>query len=233
MRVVGDAGDVARLAARQLLAAIWNAASGDVQRANMSPQPQASAISWKMWKSASASPGARATFLMQADAPLRVDERPFLLAPAGRRQDEVRRAARSRWSCTCPARRGSRAAPSMSRASAWLIHECAVFVATTHRPLILPAQDALDDLVVGPAVLASGCAPRRCPGRRRPSSRCSGVGEVVAAEQVGRVAEQPRAHRVALAGDRVRAGARPADVAGQQREVDDRLRECARPRGSG
>ena len=51
-----------------------------------------------------------------------------------------------------------------------------------------------------------------------------GVREVVAAEQVRRVAEQPRAHRVALAGDRVRAGARPADVAGHQRQVDDRLR---------
>ena len=51
-----------------------------------------------------------------------------------------------------------------------------------------------------------------------------GIGEVVPAEQVGRVAEQPRAHRVALAGDRVRAGAGPADVAGHQRQVDDRLR---------
>src|SRR5579871_6067639 len=44
---------------------IWNTASGLVQSLNSSPQPQASAISRKMWKSASASPGGRATFLIR------------------------------------------------------------------------------------------------------------------------------------------------------------------------
>ena len=50
--------------------------------------------------------------------------------------------------------------------------------------------------------------------------------EIVAAKQIRRVAEQPRTHRVALAGDRVGTGARPADVAGHQRQVDDRLRRA-------
>ena len=47
-----------------------------------------------------------------------------------------------------------------------------------------------------------------------------GVGEVAASEQVRRVREEPRAHRVALAGDRVGPGPRPADVAGHQGQVD-------------
>ncbi len=125
---------------------------------------------------------------------------------------------------SCTTRKSSR--PSTSRSVFWLIHEWAGLVAMTHRPLILPGEDAFDDLVVGPTVLGRGCGRRRCPGCRRPSARCVGVREVVAAEQVRRVAEQPRAHRVALAGDRVGPGARPADVAGHQGQVDDRLRRA-------
>ena len=50
-----------------------------------------------------------------------------------------------------------------------------------------------------------------------------GIGEIVSAQQVRGVAEQSRAHRVALAGDGVGAGARSTDVAGHQRQIDDRL----------
>ena len=50
-----------------------------------------------------------------------------------------------------------------------------------------------------------------------------GVGKVATAQQVRGVAEQPRAHRIALAGDRVGAGSRPADIAGEQCEIDDAL----------
>ena len=50
-----------------------------------------------------------------------------------------------------------------------------------------------------------------------------GVEKIVTAEKISRVGEQARAHRVALAGDGIRAGAGPADVAGHQREIDDCL----------
>ena len=177
-----------------------------------------------MWKSASAWPGARATFLTR---PIRRSE--LMNVPSFSPQPA---AGSTRWAQLRGLGGGvhvlhdQEVEPARARrgASSWLIHECAGLVAMTHRPLILPAQDAFDDLVVGPAVLGRECAPRRCPACRRPCARCVGVGEVVAAEQVGRVAEQPRAHRVALAGDRVGAGAGAADVAGHQREVDDRLR---------
>ena len=44
---------------------IWNVAAGDRHARNISPQPQYSATSLKMEKSASACPGARATFLIR------------------------------------------------------------------------------------------------------------------------------------------------------------------------
>lgn len=49
------------------------------------------------------------------------------------------------------------------------------------------------------------------------------VGGVVAAEEGRGVAKEARTHGVALAGDGIGAGAGAADVAGQQREVDDGL----------
>ncbi len=50
-----------------------------------------------------------------------------------------------------------------------------------------------------------------------------GVGKIVASQQIGRIAEQPRAHCVALTGNAIRPGARPSDIAGHQCEIDDRL----------
>ena len=111
--------------------------------------------------------------LDQADAPLGVDERAFLLAPAGGGQHEVGELRGLGGVRTCPARPGSRACRAVSCTSFWLIHECAGLVAITHRPLILPRADALDDLVVGQARRGRGCAPRRCRGCRATFARCS------------------------------------------------------------
>ncbi len=86
----------------------------------------------------------------------------------------------------------------------------------------LPTQDPLDDLVVGPTVFGRN---QRCIDPQHTGNRVSvrGIAKVMPAQQVGRVAEQPRSHRVALAGDRVRSGTRTADAAGHQCEVDDCL----------
>ena len=99
--------------------------------------------------------------------------------------------------------------------------------------LDLALQDAFDDFVVGPTVLMRGCGLTWMPSTLATLLAVLGVGEIVAAEQVGGVAEQARAHGVALAGDRVGAGAGAADVAGHQGEVDDGLRGAHRLRGSG
>ena len=50
------------------------------------------------------------------------------------------------------------------------------------------------------------------------------VSKTTPAEQGGGIAEQARAHCVALAGDAIRSGARSADVRGHQREIDHSLR---------
>src|SRR5262245_97823 len=50
--------------------------------------------------------------------------------------------------------------------------------------------------------------------------------ETPSAEQRSRIRKKTRTHRIALAGDRVRAGSGPADVAGEQREIDERLRDA-------
>ena len=127
---------------------------------------------------------------------------------------------------SCTTRKSSRL--RISRASSWLIQECAGLVAITHRPADPAGQDPLDDLVVGQAVLGGDPSRRGCRACRRPCRGASALREVVAAEQAGGVAEEPRAHGVALAGDRVGAGAGPPDVAGHQRQVDDRLRQAHR-----
>src|ERR1041384_6419140 len=76
------------------------------------------------------------------------------------------------------------------------------------------ARDALDDLIVGEA--GARRDPRGVDAEDAGDlGAVLGAREVVAAEQVRRVGEKPRAHRVALPGDRVGAGALPADVAGQ------------------
>ncbi len=117
----------------------WNTASGDVQLLNMSPHPHASAISRKMWKSASASPGARATFLSSPSRRSELMNVPsFSPHPAAGRTMCACCAVSVvvYMSCTTSVSRR----PRISRASTWLIHECDVLVATTHRPLILPAR---------------------------------------------------------------------------------------------
>ena len=68
---------------------IWKTASGIVQRWNISPQPQAWAISWKIVKVGQRLPRRARDLLDQPDPPLGVDERALLLAPAGGRQHQV------------------------------------------------------------------------------------------------------------------------------------------------
>ncbi len=85
-----------------------------------------------------------------------------------------------------------------------------------------PGLDAVDDPVVRPA-RSSGNALLGNVEQRGDRSTIGGVREIATTQQVGRVREQSRAHRVALAGDRVGPGPRPADAAGQERQVDRRL----------
>ena len=87
------------------------------------------------------------------------------------------------------------------------------------------AQDPLEDLIVGEARLARN-AFHRNPENLRHFVAMLGVLEIAPAEQVRRVAEQPRAHRVALSRDRVRARARAADVSREQGEIDQRLSDA-------
>ena len=185
-----------------------------------------------MWKSASAWPGARATFFTR---PMRRSE--LMNVPSFSPQPAAgstrSRAAPSRSCVHVLHDEEIELARAASLNSLWWIHECDGLVAMTHSPLIFPSCDAFDDLVVGQLRLVAECGSRRCRGCRRPSARCVGVREIVAAEQVRGVAEQPRTHRVALAGDGVRAGAGPADVAGHQREIDDGLRRARGSRGPG
>ena len=49
------------------------------------------------------------------------------------------------------------------------------------------------------------------------------VAEIVPTQQRGRVAKQPRTHRVALAGDRVRTRSRSTDISCDQGEINNRL----------
>ena len=69
---------------------IWNTASGELQRWNISPQPQASATSLEDVEVGERLAGRARDLLDQADAALGVDERAFLFAPAGGGQHEVR-----------------------------------------------------------------------------------------------------------------------------------------------
>ena len=163
-------------------------------------------------------PGSAANLLDQTDPALRVDERPFLLAPARRRQQQVGelgglgRVVHVLHDQEVELAQGLAqfrlVDPGMGRVGG-----------DDPEAADLPRADALDDAVVRPA-RASGDAILGDVEQRGDLGAMGGVGEVVPAEQVRRVREEPRAHRVALAGDRVGPGPRPADVAGHQGQVD-------------
>jgi hypothetical protein len=87
----------------------------------------------------------------------------------------------------------------------------------------LSIADAVNDLVVRPGILRRDDVERdvQQPGNLR---AMLGFHEIAAPDQTRHVRVEPRAHRVALAGDAVRARAGFADVAGHQGEIDDRLR---------
>ena len=84
------------------------------------------------------------------------------------------------------------------------------------QPLDLSAEDAFDDLVIGQTILG-GDDGRVDAQDAGDLFAMPGIFKVVSAEQIRRVAEQPRAHRVALASDAVGSGAGATDVAGHQR----------------
>ena len=116
---------------------IANAAAGESQARNISPQPQYSATSLKIAKSASACPGARATFRIR---PMRRSELmkvpSFSPHPAAGSTSSAIRAVSVVAYMSCTTRQSRR--PRMSRAWSWLIQECAVFVQTTHSPRMRP-----------------------------------------------------------------------------------------------
>src|SRR5687768_14157595 len=84
--------------------------------------------------------------------------------------------------------------------------------------------NALENFVVGPTV-ARGDAFDGNVESARDFFAMVGAREIVAADEVGVVAEKARAHRVALAGDGVGASSRAANVSGHQCEVNQGLGE--------
>src|SRR5262249_10940827 len=89
-------------------------------------------------------------------------------------------------------------------------------------PFDLFAQDSFDDLVVGPT-RSVGNESRINAKDASDFLAMIGIGEVVPAEQVGCIAEQPRTHRIALAGDGVCTRAWSANVARQKGQIDNGL----------
>ena len=89
----------------------------------------------------------------------------------------------------------------------------------------LITQNAFDDSVVCPAILSRN--------HRLLDSQCASdfsamisILEIVLPQQIGRVTEQPRAHRIALAGNRIGSRSGATDLACDQGQIDDGLR-CA------
>ena len=95
------------------------------------------------------------------------------------------------------------------------------------KPFDLTVANAVDDLVVSPARLRRN-AIHRHPKRCTDTGAMLGIGEVMSTDEARHVGVESRAHGVALTGDAVRTGAGPADVAGDQGEVDDGLGRAGR-----
>ena len=161
-------------------------------------------------------------FFYVTEAALAVDECAFLLAPAGGGQNEMgflRRVGRrehvlhdEEFQLVERAARPRGINPRMCR------------VRRDDPETLDPAiSDALHDLVVSQRI-PGGNFFRRDVEQARNVRAMSGVEKVASAEQARRVGEQPRAHRIALAGDAVRARAGAAEVSGHQGEIDDGLR---------
>ena len=165
--------------------------------------------------------GCAAHFRAVADAALAVDEASFFFAPTSRGENEMRTFGRL-------------------RAAVHVLHDEEVeFVEDAIEAALidpgmarvrgdepegfdLPFVRRVDDLIVGEA----GTVRNALDGNAGGSGDFVAVrriAEVVPAEEIRRVREQARTHRVALAGDGVRTGAGSADVSGHQREIDDGL----------
>ena len=174
-----------------------------------------------MEKSASAWPGALATFLIR---PIRRSE--LMNVPSFSPQAA---AGSTRWACravsvvsymSCTTRKSSR--PNTSSSMLRLIHEWAGLVAMTQSPLICSLR--MPSMISWYAQLF--CAGMRSASMPRMSAifcRSAAFSKSWPPSRFVVLAEQPRAHRVALSGDRVRARARPPHVAGDQGQVDQAL----------
>ena len=163
-------------------------------------------------------------FLEQPETPLGVDERAVLLAPARAGQNEMRRLRRLGAGVHVLHHEEVELAEQV--AGALLLNP------RMHRVggddperLDLARLDAVENLVVGQAVPRGNVfhGHTQQPGN---FLAMLGLGEIVAADQVGRVAEEARAHRIALAGDGIRSRAGPPNVPGHQRQIDDGLRRA-------
>ncbi len=162
-----------------------------------------------------------ADFLDQTDAPLGVDECAFLLAPTRRREQQI--GELSGLSRVIHVLHDQKIEPGEDLAKPALVNPRVRRIGADHpKAADLAGLDPLDDLVVCPARPA-GDPVFRDLEHAGDLGAMVGVGEVVSAEEVGGVREQPRAHRVALAGNRVGSGAGSAHIAGHQCQVDDCL----------
>ncbi len=165
--------------------------------------------------------GQRQEGALARDAPLGVRDRAVLLAPGGGREAAHARRARScRSRSRSRRRRGDRAgAARRARASA-SGSDTAGFVAMIHSALTRPAAIGLEQLD-RLETLALG-HPRRAPEAAHPIDLL-GREAHMSREHVGEAADLAPAHRVRLAGERERPRARPADAAGGEVAVDDRV----------
>ena len=160
-------------------------------------------------------------FFDEPDAPLRVDEGSFLLAPAGCWQDEIRHLCR--LGIRVHVLHHEKIESIKNVVASVLIDPRVGGVRADHpQTFDLPSQDAFDDFGIRKTVLVGNSirVDSQDVGDR---VTMRGVLKVTSAEQIGRVAKQSRAHRVALAGDRIGTRAGPTDVARDQGQINDRL----------
>jgi hypothetical protein len=89
----------------------------------------------------------------------------------------------------------------------------------------LVIRDPFDDLVVSQTILIGNSV---YVDAENPRDLCPifCIQKIMAAKHICRIRKKPGAHRVTLAGDRVGARPGPPDIAGHQREIDDRLRRA-------
>ena len=158
------------------------------------------------------------------DASFGVDEGSFLFAPAGSRQNEVRHFCR--LGVSIHVLHDKKVEPIENVAALVLINPGVRGVrANDPQPFDFSAENALNNFVVGPTILSGDRSGVDVENIGNLFSMF-GIGEVMSAQQIARVAEEPRTHRVALTGYGIRTGTGSANIASHQGEVDNRLRRA-------